>query len=311
MVDVVIVGSVALDSIETPHGSAERALGGAATYASIAASYFAQPGVVGVVGGDFPKKHIKALCKRGVDLEGLEIIADGKTFFWRGRYEANLNDRTTLDTQLNVFQTFSPKLPASYRERPFLLLGNIHPDLQLKVLDQVERPRLVLCDTMNLWIEKAPGTLRRLLRRIDVLCVNDSEARQLSGCASVPAAAEWLLAAGPTRVVVKRGEHGCSLFSQRGFFSIPAYPVRRPVDPTGAGDTFAGGFLGHLASCSHPDETTVHQALVVGSAMASFCVEGFSVGAMLKLKQSDVAARCRDLHRATQFEPIHFARWLA
>jgi sugar/nucleoside kinase (ribokinase family) len=302
--DVVIVGSVALDSIETPTGSVERALGGAATYASLAASYFARPGVVGVVGGDFSSKHIAALRRRGVDLEGLEIIPDGKTFFWRGRYEANLNDRTTLETQLNVFQSFSPKLPASYRNAPFLLLGNIHPELQLHVLDQVNRPRLILCDKMNLWIDTALKPLRRLLRRVDILCVNDGEARQLSGQASVPAAAERLLAAGPKRVIVKRGEHGCSMYSRKGFFSIPACAVRRPVDPTGAGDTFAGGFLGYLASCRRMDETAFRQALVVGSVMASFCVEGFSVGSILRLKKPAIAGRCRELHRATEFEPI-------
>jgi sugar/nucleoside kinase (ribokinase family) len=302
--DVVIVGSVALDSIETPSGSVERALGGAATYASIAASYFAKAGVVGVVGGDFSKKHIATLRKRGVDLEGLEIVPGGKTFFWRGRYHANLNERDTLETQLNVFQTFSPKIPPPYRRRPFLLLGNIHPQLQLNVLDQVTRPRLVLCDTMNLWIETTLEPLHRLLRRVDVLCVNDGEARQLSGQASVPAAAEWLLKAGLKRVIVKRGEHGCSIYGRRGFFSIPACPVHQPVDPTGAGDSFAGGFLGYLASRGRLDENALRQALVVGSVMASFCVEGFSVGKMLRLKPSDIAGRCRELHRAVQFQPI-------
>jgi len=302
--DVVIVGSVALDSIETPSGAVERALGGSATYASIAASYFARAGVVGVVGGDFPHKHIATLRKRGVDLEGLEIIAGGKTFFWRGRYEADLNERTTLETQLNVFETFSPKMPASYRRCPFLLLGNIHPELQMHVLGQVERPRLVLCDTMNLWIDTALKPLRRLLRRVDILCVNDGEACQLSGKTSVTAAAEWLLKAGPRRVIVKRGSHGCSMFGRQSFFSIPACPVRRPADPTGAGDSFAGGFLGYLASCGRTDESALRQALVVGAVMASFCVEGFSVGSLLRLKRADVAARCRALHRAVQFEPI-------
>jgi len=309
--DVAIVGSVALDSIETPNGSVERALGGSATYASIAASYFASAGVVGVVGGDFSKKHIAALRRRGVDLEGLEIIPDGKTFFWRGRYEPNLNDRTTLETQLNVFETFSPKMPASYCQRPFLLLGNIHPELQMRVLDQVRRPRLVLCDTMNLWIETALEPLRRLLRRVDILCVNDSEARQLSGKVSVPAAAESLLASGPKRVIVKRGDHGCSIYGRRGFFSIPACPVRRPVDPTGAGDTFAGGFLGYLASQGRVDDATLRQALVVGSVMASFCVEAFSVTGILRLNRADVVSRCRELHRAALFQPIRLGRWLA
>lgn len=304
MKDVAIVGSVALDSIETPSGSVERALGGSATYASIAASYFAKAGVVGVVGGDFSRKHIATLRKRGVDLEGLEIIPDGKTFFWRGRYHANLNERTTLETQLNVFQTFAPKIPVSFRNSPFLLLGNIHPELQMNVLDQVKRPRLVLCDTMNLWIETALPALRRLLRRVDVLCVNDGEARQLSGKASVPAAAEWLLKAGPQRVIVKRGEDGSSIYGRRGFFSIPACAVRRPIDPTGAGDSFAGGFLGYLALRGCVDEDSLRQALVVGSVMASFCVEGFSVGSMLRVKRTEIAARCRQLHRAVQFPPI-------
>ncbi|MCX8036537.1 MAG: PfkB family carbohydrate kinase [Candidatus Sumerlaeia bacterium] len=306
MPDVVIVGSVAFDTIEAPAGGAERVLGGAATYASLAASYFAPAGVVGVVGGDFGEKPIALLRKRGVDLEGLEIIPDGKTFFWHGRYAPNLNDRTTLETQLNVFADFRPKIPASYQRAPFLLLGNIHPELQLNVLEQVKRPRLILCDTMNLWIETALEPLRRLLGRIDILCVNDSEARQLSGKVSMPAAAEWLMAQGPRRIIVKRGDHGCSMYGPKGFFSIPACYVPKPVDPTGAGDTFAGGFLGYLAACGLINEQTLRQALVVGSVMASFCVEGFSVERLLWLKTGEVAARCRELYRATQFEPVRF-----
>ncbi len=306
MPDVVIVGSVAFDTIEAPAGVAERVLGGAATYASLAASYFARVGVVGVVGGDFGKKPIALLRTRGVDLEGLEVVRGGKTFFWHGRYEPNLNDRATLETQLNVFADFQPKIPASYQRAPFLLLGNIHPDLQLNVLDQVKRPRLTLCDTMNLWIETANEPLRRLLGRIDVLCVNDSEARQLSGKVSVPAAAEWLMAQGPRRIIVKRGDHGCSMYGPKGFFSIPACYVPEPVDPTGAGDTFAGGFLGYLAARGRTDEQTVRQALVIGSVMASFCVEGFSVERLLRLRAGEVAARCRELRRATTFEPVRF-----
>jgi len=308
--DVVIVGSVALDSIETPTGSVERALGGSATYASIAASYFARTGLVGVVGNDFPRKHITTLRRRGVDLEGLEIIRDGKSFFWRGRYHANLNDRDTLETQLNVFGAFSPKIPSAYRRRPYLLLGNIHPELQLRVLDQVVGPRLVLCDTMNLWIETAHASLLRLIGCVDILCLNDSEARQLSGRSSVPAAAEWLLNKGPRYVIVKRGEHGCSLFTGRSFFSLPAFPVHQPVDPTGAGDTFAGAFLGYLASRGRTDGRTIRQALVAGSVMASFCVEGFSVSPIVGLKRAVVARRCRELCRSAVFEPLRFGKWL-
>jgi len=307
--DVVIVGSVALDSIETARRSVDRALGGSAVYAAVAASYFAPTGVVGIVGGDFPKKHIKTLRHRGVDIEGLEIVPGGKTFFWRGRYDSNPNERETLETQLNVFESFSPKLPQSYRERPFLLLGNIHPELQMDVLDQVERPRLVLCDTMNLWIETAASSLKRLLKRIDILSINDSEALQLSGKTSIAAAAEHLLAAGPARVIIKRGEHGCSMFWRSGFFSLPAYPVKQVVDPTGAGDSFAGGFLGYLALRRKLDETALRQALVVGTVMASFCVENFSVRSMIGLKQAVVSARCRQIYRATQFQPIRFGRW--
>lgn len=307
--DVVIVGSVALDSIETPSGSVERALGGSAVYASIAASYFARTGIVGIVGGDFPRRHIRTLERRGIDLEGLEIIREGKTFFWRGRYEADLNNRTTLETQLNVFEAFSPKMPRRYCKRPYLLLGNIHPELQLSVLEQVERPRLVVCDTMNLWIDTALRPLRRLLKRIDILCINDSEARMLSGRTAVAAAAERLLAMGPERVIVKRGEHGCSMFSRSGFFSVPAYPVERPVDPTGAGDCFAGGFLGYVARRGRWDEATLRQALVVGTVAASFCVEGFSVRSIVDLGGAEVSERCRALRRATQFEAIRFGRW--
>lgn len=309
MMDVVIVGSVALDSIIAPRGTAERALGGSATYASIAASYIAQTGIVGVVGGDFSRKHINTLKKQGVDLDGLEVIPDGKTFFWKGKYHDDLNERTTLETQLNVFETFSPKMPEAYCERPYLMLGNIHPELQLDVLSQVKRPRLVLCDTMNLWINTAQKALMRLIKKVDILCVNDAEARQLSAKDSVPAAAEWLLKRGPARVIVKRGEHGCSMYSRREFFSIPACTVSRPVDPTGAGDSFAGGFMGYLASRGRVDESSLRQALVFGSVMASFCVEGFSVNSMLRLKQQVVSKRCREMYRATKFIPLRFGKW--
>jgi sugar/nucleoside kinase (ribokinase family) len=304
--DVVIVGSVALDSIEAPRGSVERALGGSATYASIASSFLSPTGIVGVVGGDFPKKHITRLKKRGVDLEGLEVVEDGKTFFWRGRYEVDLNQRETLETQLNVFEEFEPKIPESYRQRPYLLLGNIHPSLQMDVLKQIERPRLVLCDTMNLWIDIARRPLLRLLKKIDILCINDSEARQLSQKDSIPAAAEWVLEKGPARVIVKRGEHGCSMYSRRASFSLPACHVRKPVDPTGAGDAFAGGVMGYLAMRRKVDENVLRQALVFGSVMASFCVEGFSVSTMQRIKRDGVLRRCRELHRATQFPPIRF-----
>jgi len=308
--DVVIVGSVALDTVEAPKGSVQRALGGAAVYASVAASYISKVGLVGVVGGDFPRQHIGSLRKRGIDLEGLEIVPDGRTFFWHGRYELDINYRTTLETQLNVFETFSPKLPESYRQRPFLLLGNIHPSLQLDVLRQVREPRLVLCDTMNLWIETERRSLLRLLRQVDVLCINDAEARQLTERMSIPAAAAWILERGPSRVIIKRGEHGCSLFSRDdGMFSVPAYPVAKPIDPTGAGDTFAGGFIGYLASRRRIDGAAMRQALVFGSVMASFCVENFSVGSLFRLKGATIAGRCNDFWRATQFRAFKFGKW--
>lgn len=298
--NLVIVGSVALDTVETPHGKVERALGGTATFGSISASYFASPGVVGVVGNDFDRKHINLLKRRSVDLEGLQIDKSGKTFHWSGYYEGDMNQAITRDTQLNVFETFQPKLPESYRDAPFLFLGNILPALQLEVLDQVKKPRLVLCDSMNLWIDTQPKELEKVFRRSDVICINDGEARQFVGTSSIPTAAKELLKLGPKRVIIKLGGYGVQLYGKDTFFALPALPLTNVKDPTGAGDTFAGGFIGRLAKSRTLDENAFRRALAVGTVMASYCVQGFSVSKTANLKPADINARLAQLKECSR-----------
>lgn len=298
--NLVIVGSVALDTVETPHGKVERALGGTATFGSISASYFASPGVVGVVGNDFDRKHINLLKRRSVDLEGLQIDKSGKTFHWSGYYEGDMNQAITRDTQLNVFETFQPKLPESYRDAPFLFLGNILPALQLEVLDQVKKPRLVLCDSMNLWIDTQPKELEKVFRRSDVICINDGEARQFVGTSSIPTAAKELLKLGPKRVIIKLGGYGVQLYGKDTFFALPALPLTNVKDPTGAGDTFAGGFIGRLAKSRTLDENAFRRALAVGTVMASYCVQGFSCSKTANLKPADINARLAQLKECSR-----------
>ena len=298
---VLVVGSMALDTVVTPFGKREEALGGAATYFSCAASYFDQPRIVAVVGKDFPDEHIQTLRHLGVDLEGLEI-RPGKTFRWSGKYGYDLNQRDTLSTFLNVFEHFHPKLPEKYKSSEFVFLGNIHPGLQLEVLDQVAKPKFVACDTMNLWIETERDTLCELIRRVDAILLNDSEARQLTGEPNLARAARAIQGMGCLKVVIKKGEHGCLFFSPHSHFSAPAYPLDSVNDPTGAGDAFAGGFMGYLAQNNKVDEISIRRAIVYGSVLASFTVEQFSIDRIVGLSQEEISARYKEFREITLFE---------
>src|SRR5919202_1834308 len=298
---VLVVGSVALDSVETPFGKADNVLGGSGTYFAASASHLAPVQLVGVVGNDYPVERLEALAARGVDLAGLER-ADGASFRWRGRYRHDLNVAETLETHLGVFSHFSPKIPAQFRRAPFVFLGNIDPRLQLDVLRQVERPRLVACDTMNFWIESRRPELVELLSHVDVLTINDAEARQLTEEANLVRAARWVLARGPKHVIIKKGEHGAFMFTEDTVFYAPAYPLEDVFDPTGAGDSFAGGFMGYLARTRDLSEANLRRAVVYGSAMGSFAVERFSIQRFLEITRDDISRRVRDFHRLVTFE---------
>jgi sugar/nucleoside kinase (ribokinase family) len=297
MSSLLIVGSVAFDTIHNHLGSHARILGGSATYASLAACQLAPVRLVGVVGKDFPHEAFEMFRGRGIDTTGLEV-ANGKTFHWEGRYSNDLTSRTTIQTDLNVFADFHPKIPAVFRDSEYVMLGNIAPQLQLHVLDQVESPKLVVADTMNLWIDTALDALKELLMRVDILVINEEEARQLTGYHHPLAVAEALRALGPETVIVKRGEYGALLFLEEDIFCAPAYPLKTVADPTGAGDSFAGGFLGYLAE---NDRADLRQAVVCGSATASFCVQDVGTGALLGLSREDVEARIREFRELTWF----------
>jgi sugar/nucleoside kinase (ribokinase family) len=301
---MLIVGSVALDSVKTPFGETKDALGGSATYASIAASYFGPVRLVGVVGNDFPRRYVSLLKKHRINLEGLQTLRDGKTFQWAGRYEYDMNQVHTLSTCVNVFEYFKPTLPKRYRQTPFIFLANIDPELQLEVLEQIDRPRLVLCDTMKFWIEGKRDTLLEVLKRVDIVLLNDAEARQLCDTTNLKKAARILLALGPRRVVIKKGEHGCLMFGNDTFFAAPAFPLEHVKDPTGAGDTFAGGFIGWLSRSQRLTEIQLRQAVIVGSTLASFTVEDFSVKKLIKLSPDVIQRRCEGLKSASQFRRI-------
>jgi sugar/nucleoside kinase (ribokinase family) len=287
---ILIVGSMAFDDLELPVGSAKDVVGGSATYSSFAASSFTEVRVVAVVGDDFPEATLASMRARGIDTAGIER-APGRTFRWAGRYDADLVHRTTLDTQLNVFATFQPKIPAAYRDTPVVLLGNIHPALQLQVLDQVERPQLVVADTMNFWIEGEPALVDAMLKRIDILVVNDEEARQLSGQYNIRRAARAILGRGPRRLIIKRGEHGALLFDEHGVFAAPGFPLEDVVDPTGAGDSFAGGFVGYLAQQPELSPLALRRAMIHATATASFCVEAVGAGKIADVSRANVADR--------------------
>ena len=297
---VLIVGSTALDSIKTPKAENPRLLGGSASHAAVAASFFARVRMVGVVGRDFPKKYIQLYQRHGIDLGGLQI-KPGKTFHWAGEYEENMNRRRTLTTELGVFETFSPDLPAAYQRSPFVLLANIAPALQHHVLDQMRRPKFVAADTMDLWLNIAMADLLRLLKRVDLFVLNDSEAQQLVQEQNVVAALPKLHRLGPRYVIVKKGEHGSILSGPKGLFLAPAYPLKKVVDPTGAGDSFVGGLMGYLASAKGSIESNLRRAMVYGSVTASFCCEGFGVKRTDTVKRAAIEKRVKDLVRLTQF----------
>jgi sugar/nucleoside kinase (ribokinase family) len=297
-VQVVVVGSVALDSIATVSERRKDLLGGSCSYACAASSLFARTGMVGVVGTDFPSRHVQLYTKLGIHIAGLQTVP-GKTFRWSGVYEKDMINRRTLSTHLNVFASFSPQLPADYQNAPFVLLGNIAPDLQLHVLSQARKPRFVVADTMDLWINIARKPLMKLISRVNMVTLNDGEARLLTGEHNLRKAAADILRAGPEYVVIKKGEHGAILFSRKGIFIVPAYPIDEVVDPTGAGDTFAGSFIGALAGHKKIDEKAVRESLLYGAVVASFCCEAFSLNALARLKRSDVAHRLLALRDMT------------
>lgn len=298
---VLVVGSVALDSVETPFGKVDEALGGSGTYFSSSASHFAPVQLVGVVGEDYPVAQLAPLAARGVDLGGLEQAA-GSSFRWRGRYRHDLNSAETLETHLGVFSSFRPKIPDAFRAAPFVFLANIDPRLQLQVLDQVERPRLVACDTMNFWIESRRPELLELLGRVDLVTLNDGEARQLTERANLVQAARWILDRGPRFVLIKKGEHGAFMFTRDSIFFAPAYPLESVFDPTGAGDSFAGGFIGYLAATGDLSERGMRRAVVVGSAMGSFAVERFSNARLMEVSRADIDARIREFRQLVAFD---------
>lgn len=294
MADVLVVGSVAFDSIETPAGSVDRALGGSAVYFSLAASLFARPHVVAVVGDDFGEKETAVLTEKGVDLRGLER-ATGKTFHWSGSYLEDINRADTRATELNVFATFSPRLPDGYRRLPFVFLGNIDPDIQAQVLAQVEGPELVALDTMNFWIGGKRAALVDVLRKVDILIINEGEAHLLAETANLRKAARVILHMGPRYLVIKRGEYGVVMFHRDGVVALPGYPLEEVVDPTGAGDSFAGGFVGSLARAGTVDDASLRQACLYGTAVASFTVEGFGVERIRTVGEDELQRRREEL----------------
>jgi sugar/nucleoside kinase (ribokinase family) len=297
---VLVVGSVALDDVEAPAGRVKGVLGGAASYFAVASRYFSPVRIVAVIGTDFPEEHVEWLSSRGIDLDGL-VRADGPTFRWGGRYLDSLNERETLFTELGVFEGFRPDLPEVYRQSDFVFLANIHPALQSNVLAQAERPRFSAMDTMNFWIDTTPDDLAKTLSLVDGLVINDEEARQLTGLGNLVQAAADIRGRGPTTVIIKRGEHGALLFDDEGIFAAPAFPLHEVQDPTGAGDSFAGGFVGALAREGSHGPEAVRRAVIYGSAMASFCVERFSLDRFRDLNLDEVETRFEEFRRLTRF----------
>lgn len=300
---ILVVGSVAFDSVETPFGKADEVLGGSATYFSTSASFFTKVSLVAVVGEDFPDEHIESLGRRGIDIGGLKKVP-GKTFRWKGRYEYDLNQAHTLETHLNVFSSFNPEIPENYKDAPFVFLANIDPELQMKVLEQVRKPRLVACDTMNFWIEGKPDALKKLLKHVDLFVINEGEARELSKQSSLVKAAKVIMGYGPKILIIKRGEYGALMFNGISVFSAPAYPLEEIFDPTGAGDTFAGGLMGYLANSGDVSEASIRRAIIFGSVMASFNVEAFSLERLSTLTQKEINDRYSEFKRLTHFEDI-------
>ena len=299
---LLVVGSVAFDALESPYGKVDRTLGGAATYFAVAASFFTPVSLVGIVGDDFTPEDEKIFRGRNIDTDGLER-AEGKTFFWAGRYSQNLNERVTLATELNVFAEFKPRLPQQYRTSKYVFLANIAPDLQRDVLHQVKkRPKIAALDTMNYWIERSNTELRETLKHVDILMINDSETRELSSEHNLLRAAKNIFKMGPTTLVVKRGEYGAMMVDKRGVFCVPAFPLEEPHDPTGAGDSFAGGFMGYLAECGNKSDASLRRAMVYGSVLGSFAVEKFGLDRLRHLKRGEIYARARHFAKLTQFK---------
>lgn len=301
---LLVVGSVAFDAIETPFGKTDKILGGAATYIGLAASIMeVESGIVSVVGGDFPKEDLKMLNERGVNTDGIEIIENGKTFFWSGKYHNDLNSRDTLVTEVNVLENFDPKVPDSMQDSEVLMLGNLHPGVQLSVLEKMKnRPKLVILDTMNFWMDSALDLLKIMISKTDVITINDEEARQLSGEYSLVKAAKKIHEMGPDFVIIKKGEHGALLFHEGKIFAIPAMPLEEVFDPTGAGDTFAGGFAAYLVKKQSFDFNTMKSALIVGSALASFTVEKFGTERLEEINKPELSERIKQFKELTTFE---------
>lgn len=298
------VGSVAFDALETPFGKTDKIIGGAATYITLSASYFTKKNnLVAVVGGDFPKEMIQLLNDHGVSTEGLEVVPDGKTFFWSGKYHEDMNTRDTLETQLNVMEHFDPQIPESYQSSDYLMLGNTAPAIQKLVIERMKRrPKLIMLDTMNLWMDIALDDLKSVLKLVDVLAINDEEARQLSGEYSLRKAAVKIMEMGPKTLIIKKGEHGALLFQEDRIFYAPALPLDEVFDPTGAGDSFAGGFIGYLASMDNISFDNMKRAIIYGSAMASFCVEKFGTERLINLTQEEINARVQKFVELSSFE---------
>ena len=301
---LITVGTMAFDAIETPFGKVDKIVGGSATYVAYAASNFVQPvQQISIVGYDFPQEEMDELKKRGVQLDGVEIVPDKKSFFWSGKYHNDMNSRDTLITDLNVLEDFNPIVPDSYQGAEFLMLGNLMPKLQLSVINQLKkRPKLIVMDTMNFWMEIALDDLKEVLKKVDVLMVNDGEARQLSGEYSLVKAAKVIMAMGPTFLIIKKGEHGALLFHENDVFFAPALPLEEVFDPTGAGDTFAGGFIGHIAKTKDISFENMKTAIIVGSAMASFCVEKFGPQRMKEITKADIDARLSEFVQLVNFD---------
>jgi sugar/nucleoside kinase (ribokinase family) len=301
---LIVVGSMAFDAIETPFGKSDKIIGGAATYIALSASNFTKPiKQISVVGGDFPEEELAALKARGVDLEGVQIKKNEKSFFWSGKYHMDMNTRDTIETQLNVLENFQPVVPESYGDCEFLMLGNLAPAVQMSVIRQLKvRPKLIVIDTMNFWMEIALEELKKLLTKVDVLMVNDSEARELSHEYSLVKAAKKIMAMGPKYLIIKKGEHGALLFNADQVFFAPALPLEDVFDPTGAGDTFAGGFIGHLARTKDISFENMKTAIIIGSAMASFCVEKFGTERLKQISKEDIQIRLQQFHDLVNFD---------
>lgn len=303
---LLVIGSLALDTIETPFGKAERTLGGSATFISTSASYFTHPvRLVGIVGYDFPQEEIEFLKSKKIDISGLEISESQKTFHWHGRYDFDLNTRESLVTELNAFETFDPVISDKFRDSEYVCLGNLHPSIQKKVIEQITKPKLVMCDTMNFWIDGAYNELIEILKHVNLLVINDSEARELSKEFNLVLAAKKIMSMGPQIVIIKKGEHGALLFTKDIIFSAPAYPLERVFDPTGAGDTFAGGLMGWLAKTDDLSEENLKLAVIYGSAMASLAVEKFSLDGIRDLNHEKIMNRFNEFKKLTHFDEIN------